>query len=235
MDTFNQSPRKIPHLTTLFTDSSTLVSPAAFSFDFDVWCTSVQKKNQKTNCCSTCTPIISNTSFSFSLSLAALLKSASVHRFHWSRFNEHFQWHQNILGITSFHLPRQRSSLLLSISFPGVIIRLRWSTKPTSRISRSFHATPFNRGNCLFFFSTQLGEIMTLMTFCCWELHEQFEIVVVFGVCHAVYLLKLQRWIFQCHKSRARDGCHLHFVDLYKERTHVLFKDFHPIWSSHVQ
>lgn len=193
------------------------------------------KKNTKqTNCCSTCTPIISNTLFSLSLSLAALLKSASVHRSRWSRFNEHLQWHQNILGITSFHLPLQRSSLLLSITFPGVIIRLRWWTKPTSMILRSFHATPFNRGNCCFFFPTQLGEMMTLMRFYCWGLHEQFEIVVVFGVCHAVYL-PCTRWIFQCHKSRACDGCHLHFVDIYKERTHVLFKDFHPIWSSHVQ
>lgn len=35
--------------------------------------------------------------------------------------------------------------------------------------------------------------------------------------------------------SHARYGCHLHFIDIYKERTHVLFKDFHPIWPSHVQ
>lgn len=35
-----------------------------------------------------------------------------------------------------------------------------------------------------FFFPTQLGEMMTLMRFYCWGLHEQFEMLLVFfGVC----------------------------------------------------
>lgn len=53
---------------------------------------------------------------------------------------------------------------------------------------------------------------MNLMRFYCWGLHEQFEIVVVFGVCHAVYLLKVQRTV--SHAGYFSAISHEHVTDV---------------------